>query len=95
LAAAKPGALRIDTARGHLVDEAALVDALSGGRLAGVGLGVVTTEPPGDSSLLSLDNVVLTPHIDGQTVEGLLRMGQMTVENCLRALRGAEPLFTV
>ena len=95
LAAVKPGALLINTARGHLIDEAAMADALREGRLAGAGLDVFTAEPPGHSPLLALDNVVLTPHIGGQTVEGLLRMGQMTVENCLRALRGEEPLFTV
>jgi D-3-phosphoglycerate dehydrogenase len=95
LALMKPSALLINTARGHLVDESALADALRLGRLAGAGLDVFAIEPPGASPLVALDNVVLTPHIGGQTTEGLLRMGEMTVENCLRALRGEEPLFTV
>ena len=91
----KPTAFLINTARGALVDEAALADALSGGRLAGAGLDVFATEPPSDSPLLTLPNVVLTPHMAGQTVEGLRRMGEMTVENCLRALRGEPPLYVV
>jgi phosphoglycerate dehydrogenase-like enzyme len=95
LATMKPSALLINTARGHLVDETALADALRRGRLAGAGLDVFAIEPLGASPLRALHNVVLTPHIGGQTTEGLLRMGQMTVENCMRALRGEEPLFAV
>ena len=97
LAAMKPGAFLINTARGRLVDEAALAAALRDRRLAGAGLDVFAHEPPRDSPLLdsALDNVLLAPHIAGQTVAGLLRMGEMTVENCLRALRGEEPLFRV
>lgn len=91
----KPTAVLINTARGYLVDEAALTTALAGGRLAGAGLDVFGTEPPTGSPLLELDNVVLTPHIGGQTEEGLLRMGEITLENCLRALRGEEPLYEI
>ncbi len=96
LATMKPTAFLINTARGHLVDEPALADALRGGRLAGAGLDVFVAEPPGTANpLLGLDNVVLTPHAAGQTDEGLFRMSEMTVENCLRALRGEEPLHRV
>ncbi len=91
----KPTAFLINTARGHLVDEEALADALREERLAGAGLDVFANEPPAGSPLLDVDNVVLTPHIGGQTAEGLRRMGEMTVENCLRALRGEPPLFQV
>jgi D-3-phosphoglycerate dehydrogenase len=95
LTAMKPTAFLLNTARGHLVDEAALAGALRAGRLAGAGLDVFVAEPPRDSPLLAVENVVLTPHVAGQTVEGLRRMGEMTVENCLRALRGETPLSQV
>lgn len=95
LALMKPTALLINTARGQLVDEAALAEVLREGRLAGAGLDVFAAEPPQSSPLLGLDNVVLTPHIGGRTAEGLRRMGEMTLENCLRALRGEPPLFQV
>lgn len=91
----KPSAVLINTARGGLVDEAALAAALREGRLAGAGLDVFTVEPPHGSPLIGLPTVVHTPHIAGQTAEGLVRMGEMTVENCLRALRGEEPLYRV
>lgn len=91
----KTGAYLVNTARGRLVDEAALARSLQDGRLGGAGLDVFAEEPPRDSPLMGLPNVVLTPHIAGQTTEGLVRMGQMTAENCLRALRGEPPLFQV
>jgi D-3-phosphoglycerate dehydrogenase len=91
LAAMKPGALLVNTARGGLVDEGALADALGAGRLGGAALDVFRTEPPRDSPLLALDEVVLTPHVAGQTREALRRMGDLTVENCLAALRGERP----
>jgi D-3-phosphoglycerate dehydrogenase / 2-oxoglutarate reductase len=66
----KPGAILVNAARGGVLDEDALVDALRAGRIAGAGLDTFTTEPlPADHPLRSLDNVVLTPHIGAATVE--------------------------
>jgi D-3-phosphoglycerate dehydrogenase len=95
LALMKPSAFLINTARGELVDEAALYDAVKSGRLAGAATDVFATEPPGDNPLLSLANFIATPHSAGQTWEGLRRVGEITAENALRVLRGEEPLFRI
>ena len=90
----RPGARLVNTARGSLVDETALADALASGHLAGAALDVFADEPPRPTSpLLGLDNVVLTPHVAGLTADALVRMGDLCVENVLRALRGVAPRF--
>jgi D-3-phosphoglycerate dehydrogenase len=95
LAMMREGAIVINSARGQLIDETALAEAIRAGRLGGAGLDVFTHEPPQDSPLLLLDRVVLTPHLGGQTQEALCAMGAMCVENCLLALRGEKPLHEV
>ena len=91
----KPGAGLINTARGELVDEAALYDALRSGHLGGAASDVFVDEPPGASPLLTLETFIATPHVAGQTVQGLRRMGEVTAENALLVLEGRAPRFAV
>jgi phosphoglycerate dehydrogenase-like enzyme len=92
LARMKPGAILVNTARGGLVDENALVAALTGGPLRAAGLDVFAEEPvPADNPLLALDNVVLMPHVAWLTPETLDRSLDVAVEN-MRRLRDGRDL---
>lgn len=86
----KPEAILVNVARGPIVDESALVDALNAGRLAGAALDVFEDEPlPGESAILQCEQVVLTPHIADMTPEGFDLLNQGVVENTLAFFRGS------
>jgi phosphoglycerate dehydrogenase-like enzyme len=96
LAKMKKGAFLINTARGELIDELALVDALTSGHLAGVALDVFKKEPPSeDNPLLKLTQVIVTPHISSHTDGATDAMGRMALADCLAVLRGEPPLHPV
>jgi D-3-phosphoglycerate dehydrogenase len=86
----KPSARLINTARGGLVDEAALYAALAAGKLAGAGVDVFSPEPPlTDNSLFTLQNVIVAPHMAGNSRESLDRKALTVVRNLLSVLDGA------
>jgi glyoxylate reductase len=87
----KPNAILINTARGPIVDETALVEALREKWIFGAGFDVYENEPQLTPGLTELDNVVILPHIGSGTGETRLKMGFMAVENILAVLRGEEP----
>jgi D-3-phosphoglycerate dehydrogenase len=92
----KPGAILVNTARGPVVDEKALADALSRGRLAAAGLDVFSEEPlPADSPLRNLENVLLTDHCGWYSEESMVELKSKTASNALEVLKGGRPLYSV
>lgn len=88
----RPDAILINGARGRIVDEAALIDALRAGRLRAAGLDVFEHEPfPADSPLLKMANVIALPHLGSATAETRLAMARLAVDNLRAGLRGETP----
>ena len=96
LAYMQPNAVLINCSRGPVIDFPALHDALSNNRIAGAGLDVFPAEPPSPSEpMLSLDNVVLTPHLAGSSKETRVKQTRNAFDNVLRVFRGERPLWVV
>ena len=94
-AAMKRTAYLVNSARGPIVDENALVEALRAGEIAGAGLDVFEQEPAVHPGLLEMDNVVLLPHLGSATTETRAAMAQLAADNALAVLRGDAPLTPV
>lgn len=95
LAAMKPSAVLVNAARGPIVDERALAEALVSGRIAAAGLDVYEREPRVEPLLLGLDNAVLSPHLGSATVETRTAMAELAARNAISVLRGEGPLTPV
>jgi len=94
LALMKPGAYLVNTARGTVVDEAALVEALKGKRIAGAAIDVYDPEPPRPGNpLLHMENVIVTPHFCAQTEESLYNMATVVAQGVLDVLEGKKPQY--
>ncbi len=86
----KKGALLINTARGGLLDEAAAYELLKSGHLGGLALDVYETEPPHNSPLFTLNNVIFTPHTAAHTAEATAAMASLSVQNLIDVLSGKK-----
>lgn len=95
LARMRPSAFLVNTARGPIVDEAALVDALRDGTIAGAGLDVFEHEPEVHPGLLDLDNAVLVPHLGSATVETRSAMAELAARNVVEVLAGRAPVTPI
>jgi len=96
LAKMQPGALLVNTARGELLEEAAVVRALESGHLRGAALDVFSQEPPGaDNPLLGFEQVIATPHMGAHSDSATNNMGWMSTRDCLAVLKGEEPQYRI
>ncbi len=91
----KPTAIVVNTARGEVIDQAALLEALREGQIGGAGLDAHAEEPPDPSPFEGLDNVVLTPHMGAYTEDALINMAEGAVENLCAFFEGREPANVV
>lgn len=92
----KPTAILINTCRGPVVDEKALISALRSGEIAGAGLDVLEQEPSeAGNPLLDMENVAITPHLAGMSIESGPRSSNFAIENLIRVARGQDPLSVV
>ncbi len=88
----KDGVILVNMARGRVVDEAAVIEALKGGKIGYAALDVFEVEPiEADNPLLGMDNVILTPHLGACTLEGMVNMAVQVAEGVLKAMRGERP----
>lgn len=93
IARMKPGALLVNVSRGPVVDDHALIEALSSGHIGGAALDVFSAQPlPADHPYLGFENVIVTPHMAGITEESMMRMGVGAAEEAIRVLRGGLPV---
>ena len=93
--AMKKDAILVNTARGGIVDEDALYEALKNGEIRGAALDATVQEPPYDSPLCTLSNCILTPHAGAATKEAVSRMGLMAAQNAVEVLTGGSCAYEV
>ncbi len=95
IASMPDGAVIINTARGGIIDEVAMADALKSGKLAAACIDAFEKEPPTDSPLIDFENVIMTPHAGAHTKEAVAGMGKMAVENCISVLSGKGSKYSI
>jgi D-3-phosphoglycerate dehydrogenase len=91
----KDGVRIINVARGGIIDEKALCDAIKTGKVAGAALDVFETEPPVDAEIITLDSVIVTPHLGASTVEAQQNVAVTVAKQCIEVLRGGSAKFVV
>ena len=95
IALMKPGAILLNTSRGGIIDENAAYEALKAGHLGGLGLDAFETEPPENSPLFELDNVVVTPHTGAHTKEATMNMATLSIQNLIDVLSNRDCPYIV
>ena len=91
----KPEAILVNTSRGGIIDEDAAFEALQSGHLGGLGLDAFEAEPPKNSPLFELDNVVVTPHTGAHTQEAAMNMAGSAIQNLIDVLSGKDCPYIV